>query len=190
MKHSKVYVSLKISEEEAREILCRKSQFFRVRLGKGESRPLKVELIYLPFHLFELALSNHRGDRIVNVAMDGVLGHMIFLMGDDLEYESGNGQQICDFVLKSDDAREEAIDKYKWSLFEHDLRNKRMITIKEIVSQKKIFYPFWIGYILKKKGYDFKACDGISGEIQGVKMRKVFLRAFREMHSKLVSKVL
>jgi len=42
---------------------------------------------------------------------------------------------------------------------------------------------FWIGYILKKKGYDFRACDGISGEIQGIKMRKVFLRAFREMHS-------
>jgi hypothetical protein len=183
MKHSKVYVSPKISEEEAREILCRKSRFLRSRIGGGDCQPLKVELIYLPFHLFELALSNHRGDRMVTVAMDGVLGHMIFLMKDDLEYESGNGQQICNFVLKSDDAREEAIDQYRWSLLEHDLRNKRMITVQEIVSQKQIFYPFWIGYILKKKGYDFRACDGISGEIQGIKMRKVFLGAFREMHS-------
>lgn len=184
MKYSKVYVSPKISEEEAGEILCRKSQFFRLRLGKGITRPLKVELIYLPFHLFEIALSNHRGDRMVNVAVDGVLGQLIFLMRDDLEYESGDGQQICEFVLKPDEAREEAMDKYRWSLLEHDLRNKRMITVKEIVSQKKILYPFWVGYIRKKKGYDFNACDGISGEVQGVKMRKVFLRAFREMHSK------
>jgi hypothetical protein len=45
----------------------------------------------------------------------------------------------------------------------------------------KIYYPFWVGYFKKKKGYDFKALDAVSGEIQGVRMRRVFMRVFREL---------
>ena len=33
----------------------------------------------------------------------------------------------------------------------------------------------------KKKGYDFKALDAVSGEHQGVRMRKLFMNALRKI---------
>ena len=53
--------------------------------------------------------------------------------------------------------------------------------MQEISEPEKVHYPFWVGYFEKRGSYDFKALDAVSGEAQGVKMRKVFLAAFRQM---------
>ena len=44
-----------------------------------------------------------------------------------------------------------------------------------------IILPLFMGYFKKKKGYDFKALDAVSGEIQGVRMRRVFMRVLRKL---------
>lgn len=78
-------------------------------------------------------------------------------------------------------ARETAIEEYRWLLLEHGLRNKRTVSIQEISEPERVHYPFWVAYFKRRGSYDFKALDAVSGEVQGVKMRKVFLAAFREM---------
>jgi hypothetical protein len=64
---------------------------------------------------------------------------------------------------------------------EFQLKHKHAKEVKEIIDMKKIFYPFWIGYFNRKDIFDFKAVDAVSGQAQGIKMRKIFLQAFRQM---------
>jgi hypothetical protein len=69
-------------------------------------------------------------------------------------------------------------------LLEHGLRNKTTTTVNEIATAEQMLYPFWVGYIRKGDTYDFKALDAVSGEVQGVRMRKVFSRAFRQLQNR------
>ena len=55
----------------------------------------------------------------------------------------------------------------------------------EISGCQKVLYPFWVGYFQKGNKYDFKAVDAVSGEMMGVTMRKVILKAFRVMRKRL-----
>ena len=59
-----------------------------------------------------------------------------------------------------------------------------LASVQEISEPERVHYPFWVAYFKKRGAYDFKALDAVSGEIQGVKMRKVFLAAFRQMARK------
>jgi len=47
--------------------------------------------------------------------------------------------------------------------------------VKSIQFDKKIHYPYWIGYFHRKGALDFEVVDGISGERQGAKMRPIFV---------------
>ena len=69
-------------------------------------------------------------------------------------------------------------------LLEHGLRNKTSTTVQNISNAREILYPFWVAYFQKENAYDFKALDAVSGEVQGIRMRKVFLRAFRQLDNR------
>jgi len=101
----------------------------------------------------------------------------------DVEKDPKTPAPAFDFELSSSDAAKMALDQYKGILLEHGLRTRSHPHAKEISEGKKIYYPFWIGYFKKKKGYDFKALDAVSGEIQGIKMRRVFIKALRSLKS-------
>lgn len=73
------------------------------------------------------------------------------------------------------------MEEYRWLLLEHRLRNRRTVSIREISEPERVHYPFWVAYFKKRGSYDFKTVDAVSGEVQGIKMRKVFLAAFRQM---------
>lgn len=73
------------------------------------------------------------------------------------------------------------MEEYRWLLLEHGLRNKRKVSVQTISEPEEVHYPFWVAYFRKRGSYDFKALDAVSGEVQGVKMRKVFLAALRQM---------
>jgi hypothetical protein len=93
-------------------------------------------------------------------------------------------QQSCDFEISAHDAQEIAADQYKRMLLEHGLRNKTATTVHGISDADRMLYPFWVGFFRKGDTYDFKALDAVSGEAQGVRMRKVFLKAFRQLDNR------
>jgi uncharacterized protein YpmB len=175
-----MYITPGITEEQARDILSQKKSLLPPRRRKKRKVPLKrVELIYLPFYLFEVAYRHKEGEGRALVSLDGLLGDNLFFVREDLTYRTEAVGPVCPFELGRREAEEKALDKYKWLQVEHGLRMKHKAIEGKIVEGKKIFYPFWVGYIQRGKAYDFRLADGVSGEVQGVRMRKVFLKALR-----------
>lgn len=117
------------------------------------------------------------------MAADGLIGDVVFFLTRELEFTSFEGQRVCEFEISAHDAKAVASDQYKRMLLEHGLRNKTATTVADISDPDRMLYPFWVGYLRKGDAYDFKALDAVSGEAQGVRMRKVFLRAFRQLES-------
>lgn len=178
MNSSPMYIAPEISKKEAYAILSRRKSFLPLKFLKKPLQIKRVELIYLPFYLFEILLT---GNQNVTIAVDGLLGDSIFFVKEELKYEKKTEHFVCDFILSPSEAQDIALKEYKWLLLQQGLRSRRNVTVEKITEAKKIFYPFWIGYFLKGKAYEFKAIDALSGQIQGIKMRKLFLKALRQM---------
>jgi hypothetical protein len=155
---ARVSVSPAYNKEQATATLSAPSTSFPARLWSKPSQPTRVELVYLPYYLAS-----------------------VFFIGDALIREPGCDGAACDFVQSSSAARETAMQEYRWLMIEHGLRNKLTVSVEEISEPERVHYPFWVAYFKKRGSYDFKALDAVSGEIQGIKMRKVFLAAFRQM---------
>ncbi len=181
MTDARVSVSPTYNKEEAAATLSAPSTSFPARLWSKPSQPTRVELVYLPYYFFDVTLSQDAGTQKIGVAIDAVLGASVFFIGDALIREPGCDGAACDFVQSSSAARETAMQEYRWLMIEHGLRNKRTVSVEEISEPERVHYPFWVAYFKKRGSYDFKALDAVSGEIQGIKMRKVFLAAFRQM---------
>lgn len=138
--------------------------------------------MYLPFYLFDISVVSSSWQNVA-VTVDGLLGHAVLFAGDSLEMgnEPALSTAVCDFLISPSDAAGIALDQYKGILLEHGLRMRTQTHAEKISEGKKIFYPFWIAYFKKKRGYDFKALDALSGEIQGVRMRRLFMKALKEL---------
>jgi hypothetical protein len=173
-----MYVTPEISEGGAEKILSQQKFFFPFRFRKKVILPGRIELIYLPFYLFEV---ENRCDGCVAVVLDGLLGDNLFFIREDMVYSDRIDKPVCPFVLPWSEARVMALDKYKWLRLEHRLRMGQKFVLGDIVGFKMIFYPFWVGYYRRGGGYDFRVMDGVSGEVQGMRMRKVFLKALRHL---------
>lgn len=96
-------------------------------------------------------------------------------------------QKHCHFELSAVEAEEIALDQYRRLLLEHGLRNKTSTTVRHVSEPRGLLYPFWVAYFRKAGAYDFKTMDAVSGEMQGVRMRKVLLKAFRQLDEHLSS---
>jgi hypothetical protein len=117
----------------------------------------------------------------VMLSVDGLLGHTVFYVKDDLEIGSETGSATCSFELSPAEAERFVLSEYRAFLLEHGLRTRSAPQAEKISEGRRIFYPFWIGYFKRRGRYDFMVLDAVSGEIQGIKMRKVFMKAFRLM---------
>jgi hypothetical protein len=181
-----------ISNKEAGGILSKQKFFFPLRLRKKAISPGRIELIYLPFYLFRVVHPHRgqspdtagKGDKGLFIVLDGLLGENLFFVGDNLKYtdrEDGVENPVCPFIISRAQAERTVVDKYKWLQVEHGLRMKQKPAPGKIDEVKTIFYPFWVGYYRRGGAYDFRVVDGVSGEVQGVRMRKVFLKALRHL---------
>ena len=158
---------------------------------KSRVSPGRMEVVYLPFYLFDVQVEkenkgkqeNFSSKQTVILSVDGLLGHAVLYAENalDIEKEPKTPMPSCDFEISSSDAAKMALDQYKGILLEHGLRTRSHHQAEEISKGRKIYYPFWVGYYKKKKGYDFKALDAVSGEVQGVRMRRVFVRALKNL---------
>jgi len=190
-----MFIAPKISRREAEHIFSVKKSSFPL-MSKAVSRkksipPEKLEVLYLPFFLFDIAVEKETrekgrgfsGRQNVTLTVDGLLGHAVLFAENawDVENDPKPHVRVCEFALTSSHAADVALEQYKGVLLEHGLRTRSHARAAAISEGRKIYYPFWVAYFKKKKGYDFKALDGVSGEIQGVRMRRVFMRAFRDL---------
>lgn len=191
-----MFIKVKISRQQAENIITKKSAFLsssKLASRKKRILPERLEVVYLPFYLFDVLVEKGEKGQInfparqqqVTLSVDGLLGHAVLYADDalDVEKDPNSPAPTCDFILSPADAAKTALDRYRGILLEHGLRTRSRPLAKEISEGKKILYPFWVGYFKRKKGYDFKALDAVSGEIQGVRMRRVFIFFFRKLGS-------
>jgi len=174
-----VYIKPEITPAKAEQILLTKSKSFLKKIERFASSLKRTEILYLPYYLVEMEVLHNTNTRHILLTVDALLGNSFMFTSEQLVFLPEANHEQCEFGLDLNTAREIAINEYKWLLFPHGFRRRKKIELKKITSIKQIYYPYWIGYFKTRKGYDFKAVDGISGEIQGIRMRKVFLKAFR-----------
>jgi hypothetical protein len=170
-----------ITREQAIDLFSSRTSSFFSKLSRQPAAPIRTELLYIPYYRFVLELSGATEEPLARIAIDGLLGEGVFFMTGSLELEPFGDERRCDFALSPATAREIASDQYKRLLLEHGLRNKSKTTVSSISEAELLLFPFWIAYTRKGDSYDFKALDAVSGEAQGIRMRKVFLTAFRQL---------
>jgi hypothetical protein len=184
-----MFVIPKISEQEAKNIFSKKKRFSLSKFKKKSPSVERVELVSLPFYRFDVVVQEEGKGRYnkkpltqnVVLSVDGLLGHTVFYFKADLDFGSGTKSPVCSFELTPAEAEKIVLNEYRSFLLEHGLRTRSALQAEKISEAMKIFYPFWVGYFMKRGRYDFIVLDAVSGEIQGIKMRKVFLKAFRLM---------
>ena len=115
--------------------------------------------------------------------MDGLIGHAFFSVTDELRTTEKQDAPLCPFVLSPSEGEERVQAWWQGVTLEQGLRRKHPIPETSIGSHRRMYYPFWVGYFATKDAYDFRAVDAVTGDKQGVRMRKVFLRAFREIRA-------
>jgi hypothetical protein len=175
-----MYVHPKVSGEEAQQLLLRtlrKKRFPR----KTHKRIQRVECLYIPYYLFRFKIPEKKGEYKVLV-LDGILGESLSAFNGVLsDHPHRDHHSICPYALSPEISRQQVKEKYQGRLLESNMRNKKQQTLGSLVEQTEFYYPFWIGYFQKGDRFDFKALDGISGSPQDIRMRKIFLKAFRNM---------
>lgn len=189
-----MFIKPKISQPQANNIFStQKSAFQRISrlFSRLDTAPNRLEVVYLPFYLFDVLVEKEeKGQKNiqtnrqqVTLSVDGLLGHAVLYAEDalDVEKDPKTPTPTCDFEISSSTAAKTAMDQYKGILLEHGLRTRSHSRAEEISEGRKIYYPFWVGYFKMKKGIDFKALDAVSGSIQGIRMRKIFMHALRKM---------
>jgi len=137
---------------------------------------LKVELFYLPIYLFTINLEDKKGRQYKEmITVDGIKGEFAFFR----ETDSGQPteQKINSFNSKLTEpmAREIAMAEYQRFLLKNNLKSSNSSGIIGFSQGVQAFYPYWIGYFKRGKGYDFEVIDAVGGGKQGIKMRPVFI---------------
>ncbi|MEE9167838.1 MAG: hypothetical protein V3U24_10330 [Candidatus Neomarinimicrobiota bacterium] len=140
-----------------------------------------MELIFLPYYLFQVSLRRKGRDQIVKIAIDGLTGHSHLFSGDGLTYLSRVDNPVCLHELHREEALRIVSEEYRGRVLDESVRSKEVTTVKSVTMGEKTFYPFWVGYFEKGDGHDFGAVDAVTGERQGVRMRRMLLKALRQI---------
>lgn len=170
-----------LTEEVAKEALSRHFEGQGIKFWRRPGKLRHVERFFLPYHFFRVRFITDGQKTERTVALDGLLGEMMFFVSDDLKSVGSMDDEFCPFLVSDDSALERLNDNVRWMRLESSLRQKISSGRREVVRTERVYYPYWVGYFRRRGLLDFKALDAVSGEIQSVRMRRVFLRAFRAL---------
>jgi hypothetical protein len=177
MMHTRMAVMPKIDEQEAQQRLLQRKSFFHFGMKQATVHLKRIEIVYLPFYLFDMTFDEKIQDQI---ALDGILGDELLFADPSIETISTTEEPDFRFEVSPEKAEGIALHRMRWLFLERAIRKRKMPAKIRIAQTHEIFYPFWVGYFTRRKAYDFNVLDGVSGEKQGVRMRKVCLQAFRQ----------
>jgi hypothetical protein len=166
-----MFVASVIDRSKAENLLSKTN-----RLWSSRKKMIKVEIFCLPVYLFTIKLEDNKGRELTDlVSVDGIKGEFAFFKEPDYEGSLFDIKDKFEFILAEKKAREIAMQEYQRFLFKNNLKTRNDVKIIELNPGRQIYYPYWIGYFKRKNGYDFEVIDAVSGSIQGMKMRPVFI---------------
>jgi hypothetical protein len=166
-----MYIPSIIEKPEAEELLCQPDGIWLPK-----RKVIKVELLYLPMYLFNVKLEDRNGRKNQDiVSVDGIKGEFSFFRETDYQDQTKEKRDIFIWKLTEAMAREIAMKEYQRILLKINLRNSNTNVIISFSHGVQAYYPYWIGYYKRRKGFDFDVIDAVGGDKQGVKMRPVFI---------------
>ena len=166
-----MYVNVKIEKEKAEQLLTKKDGIWPVR-----KKIIKVELFYLPLFIFTVTLEDSKGSSYKEtISVDGIRGEFAFFMATEYSQPEKEITGKVSFSLTELTARDIALGEYQRFLLKNNLRNSNISVIAGLTTGVQVYYPYWIGYYKRKRGYDFDVIDAVGGGKQGIKMRPVFI---------------
>lgn len=152
-------------------------RLLRRGLWRRAKRLRRVELVYLPFHLFLCPVWNPDGEGVVSIAADAVTGEMIASIDDRLELTARRAELVCAPRVSPSSVREKVLDHARWSCLEKRMFGLSSAQVLGCQYRETIAYPFWIGYVESGKLLDIHVLDGVSGQETGAKLKRVVLTA-------------
>ena len=176
-----MFVTQKINRTQAQIRLAKNPRPFTKRRDI-----IKVELIYLPSYLFSISIKSSQHDLVIEeICVDAIAGEFAFFKRTELTTYPILPSRKYEFIISESEAEVAALDQYKKFILKQNLKAKSRNEIQSTVLNKKIYYPFWIGYFYRKGALDFEVLDGVSGILQGAKMRPVFINLLLQDKEKI-----
>jgi len=169
------FVQALITQAEAEQNLAPKRWLFFSRKKRLE----KVERIYLPYFLFNVETEFKGKKEVLVIAVDAIEGIAVFPKEKFVRFEEKENASPIPFLLAEKDVRPAVFSAARDFSLQVGIREKLPLKIGEILFTKRVYYPFWMAYYSTSKGLTFTALDAVSGAIQGVKMRQVFVKVLR-----------
>lgn len=161
-----------IARTKALRILQRPSGWLR-----RKHSIIKVELLYLPCYLYAAAIDSPKARRKTSTALvDALHGTFAHFTGGDSAESLPEPARIGRELKTPQECLEIAREEVKRAMLFSNLKQRDRAVLQSIVFDRKIYYPFWVGYFQRKKALDFRVADGLSGKIQGVSMRQTFMK--------------
>ncbi|MEE4310752.1 MAG: hypothetical protein V2J62_02685 [candidate division KSB1 bacterium] len=137
-----------------------------------------MELVYIPYHIFEM--DTEKSKAALQFCVDAIIGSVSVFDPGEAEYSEEINQPVGDVIINRSDAEEAAIQFARDFILQKGMKHKISITMRDIRYQRMIYYPFWIIYLKRSGKLDFLAIDALAGDVQGIQMRRMFLKMFRQ----------
>lgn len=140
----------------------------------------RVEALWFPFYLFTFHVTSPKGDGAIPVCVDGWSGAFaLFELAPLLADGMPEGPY---FPPALDSAEAERIARN--DLLNTIMRQRSAHGPKPVPGvtqhQELIAYPFWVYYYYRKAGLiDIKICDGVVGDLLGLRTRSGVLNALK-----------
>ncbi len=175
-----MYICPVISAAQARKIFTEHKRrnplsFFR----RAEFK--KAELFHVPLHLFEILIQAEVKSWTTVICCDAILGETAIFQGQDHQHSEHAQGTVCTAILSPEQVTERVRRYGRVLILDQSLGYGRKASLQDVSFVETVFYPYWIGYFERKGRYDFRVADGITGQLQGPKLRRLFLQALSQL---------
>jgi hypothetical protein len=136
---------------------------------------IRIELFYLPFFLFNATFKSSSNSRTDLIAIDGIHGDVVFLKSLDLQSGTVAARESAAPALSWEQAEEYGRTGLRRQLFHRGWKMWRPHLLTDLIPDRLVYYPYYLGYFKKKGAIDFDAIDAVSGRHQGVRVKSIFI---------------
>ncbi|NOY77344.1 MAG: hypothetical protein GXO76_05685 [Calditrichaeota bacterium] len=164
-----------IEKNEAEQKLTPKQRFFFRR----KKRLQKIERVDLPYFWVRVETEFKQKKEALAVAVDALEGIAVFPKEEFVQFEEKELAHPIPFQLTEKGVETAVFEAVKDFSIQVGIREKLPLKIGKILSIERVYYPFWMAYYSTPKGFTFTALDAVSGAVQGVKMRQVFVKMLK-----------
>jgi len=170
-----MYIRALVDRESAeKKISDKKILFFKLK-----RKVSKLEIIYLPYYVFKVVISSKKNKKEIEIAVDGIGGNTTMFTSESASISEEAAGESFGFKLTSEEAEQKALHELKWTLYENRVPLKGIYNPETVTDRKQVYFPYWVGYFLEGKNWNFKAIDALAGAPDGMRIRRVLMEAFQ-----------